>query len=60
MNGLFDWVAKELYSEVNFIYADNHAIGLPQFAAGRLCENLIRKKFPASARPTPGKFLPFF
>lgn len=58
--GLFDWVAKELYSEVNFTYADHCAIDRPEFAAGRICEQLIQKMFPASSPSPPGKFLPFF
>jgi hypothetical protein len=58
--GLFDWVAKELYSEVNFIYADHCAVNRPEFAAGHICEKLIRSRFPTTSASTPGQFLPFF
>ncbi|KAH6854035.1 P-loop containing nucleoside triphosphate hydrolase protein [Chaetomium sp. MPI-CAGE-AT-0009] len=58
--GLFDWVAKELYSEVNFTYADHCAVNRHEFAAGHLCEKLIRSKFPTTSPSPPGKFLPFF
>jgi hypothetical protein len=58
--GLFDWVAKELYSEVNFTYADQCAVNRAEFDAGHLCEKLIRSKFPTASASPPGKFLPFF
>ncbi|KAK4149095.1 P-loop containing nucleoside triphosphate hydrolase protein [Chaetomidium leptoderma] len=58
-NGLFDWVAEVLYSEVNFTYAPSCAIDRPEFEAGHILERQVRK-FP-DVRPSPaGKFLPIF
>ncbi|KAK3290860.1 P-loop containing nucleoside triphosphate hydrolase protein [Chaetomium fimeti] len=57
--GLFDWVAEHLYSEVNFTYGPSCAIVRPQFQAGHVLERLLRS-YPGVRPSPPGKFLPVF
>ncbi|KAK4097145.1 hypothetical protein N658DRAFT_561957 [Parathielavia hyrcaniae] len=60
-DGLFDWVAKEFYSEVDFTYSTKCAVNLPKFQAGHHLERLVQTRYPGSVAPRPpGKLLPVF
>jgi hypothetical protein len=50
-DGLFDWVAQELYHEVNFKYASSCAIDREEFAAGRALEKFVQDKYGVCAPP---------
>ncbi|KAK4155741.1 P-loop containing nucleoside triphosphate hydrolase protein [Chaetomidium leptoderma] len=58
-DALFDWVAKELYNEINFTYAASCAIDQPQFRAGHMLEHIAQSRFGVRP-PPPGKLLPLF
>jgi hypothetical protein len=59
-NGLFDWVAEHVYSEVRFSYAPSCAINLPQFRAGHLVERALQRRSTDLRPSPPGKLLPVF
>lgn len=58
--GLFDIVAREVYTRVPFSYAEVCNISGPRFEPGRLLEDFIRHNHPEVKPPPANKFSPFF
>lgn len=58
--GLFDLIARVIYPDLDFDYADCCDVTHDKFKAGHILEGLIAENFPDVKRPPRGNFSPFF
>lgn len=59
-NSLFDSIAREIYPEVPYTYADSCNVTLAKFASGRALEAYVQEKYPGVMPAAPGKLSPIF